>query len=90
MFTITPLKRGRKPVPKNKQRKNMTISLSQETIGKLTQDAEEGKAESSNKMATKIIDKYYKMIEKKEKNKQKKENIIDKKDNKNNENFIFS
>jgi hypothetical protein len=69
----------RKPVPRNKRIKNLTISLPQEIIGKLKKDVINGKEQSPNKMVTKIVIKYYKKIEEKEKNKAQEENITDKK-----------
>jgi hypothetical protein len=62
----------RKRIPKNKLKKNVTICLPPHVIDKLKQDEKKGKAVTFNKMAAKIIIKYYKKIEEKEKTTEKK------------------
>jgi hypothetical protein len=65
--TKTIAKSGRKPIPEHKKKKAVNVTLSPKTLERLRQDAQDGKALSANQMATKIIERYYRMLEKKEK-----------------------
>jgi hypothetical protein len=80
-------KRGRKPIPENQKKKAVWAVLEPITFTKIMKDVQNGKADTSHQMVTKIVDKYYKKKEEREKNKLKEENTTN---SKNSENFIFS